>query len=126
MNHFVVFEDEGFRNLLPLVYWRCCWDLRVGYHSLLDRLLVGIGSDEVSFCCRRILQEVAAERLGRPVNQPVHGDRVMFIRKRVGRQSTSDQVNLIGQYQGDRPGTGGRRLGRAPRLNCAPHRSKMR
>ena len=83
MNHIVVFEDEGFRNLLPLVYWRCCWDLRAGYCSLLERLLTGLGSADVSFYCREILKEVCAERLGRPVNKPQHGDRVTFINGRL-------------------------------------------
>lgn len=83
MNRFVIFEDEGFRNLLPLVYWRCCWDLRAGYHSLLDRILVRTGSAEVSFFCRAILRDVAAERLGRPVNVVPDDDRMMFLNGRL-------------------------------------------
>jgi UDP-N-acetylglucosamine diphosphorylase/glucosamine-1-phosphate N-acetyltransferase len=83
MNHLVVFEDPGFRSLLPLVYWRCCWDLRIGYFSLLERLLDGLKVASVSFYCRELLQEVAAERLGRPVNRLPQADRVTFINGRL-------------------------------------------
>ncbi len=84
MTQVVIFEDQGYRNLLPLVYWRCCWDLRVGYHSLLERMLRGLGqSAEVSFFCREILKAVASERLGRPVNRAPRGERVVFLNGRL-------------------------------------------
>ena len=32
--HVVVFEDDAYRNLLPLVYWRATFELRCGRDSL--------------------------------------------------------------------------------------------
>lgn len=83
MTPVIVFEDEGFSNLLPLAYWRCCWELRVGYWSLLERLQAGLPAAEVSLYCRQILKDVTAERTGRPVNQVPAGDRVTFVNGRL-------------------------------------------
>ncbi|HSW44453.1 MAG TPA: putative sugar nucleotidyl transferase, partial [Phycisphaerae bacterium] len=101
MDQVVIFEDDGFRNLLPLVYWRCCWDLRVGYHSLLERLVSDLGAAETTFYCRTLLEEVAAERLNRPVNRSPAGEQVLFIN---GRLLLLEPVRVFQGVRGSSPG----------------------
>lgn len=64
----IIFEDDGWRNLLPLVYWRTCGELRTGYSSLIDHIRVAAASADLRLYCRPELAAVSAERLACPVN----------------------------------------------------------
>jgi UDP-N-acetylglucosamine diphosphorylase/glucosamine-1-phosphate N-acetyltransferase len=44
MADLIVFEDAGWRNLLPLTYWRAAFDLRCGTDSLLDKIERAVGT----------------------------------------------------------------------------------
>lgn len=74
MRKMILFEDDGFRNLLPLTYWRTAGELRCGYGSLYEHMLraaSGLATPvEIAVWCRRELAAVTTERLPVPVNQP--------------------------------------------------------
>ena len=73
----VVYEDGGWRRLLPLVHMRAVFQLRCGMGDLLSRvraLLPTRGSDgNLALICRRELAAVAAEQTGLPVNRAASG-----------------------------------------------------
>jgi len=96
----VVFEDGGFRDLLPLTYWRPTWALRVGYGSLLESMLPDGAFDGVQFACREVMADVVAERSGRPVNVPPAGERVLFLN---GRLLATAPVPLEAFFQAPAP-----------------------
>ena len=83
MQTLVVFEDAGYQDLLPLTYWRSTCELRTGYGSLLDHIRAAYPKAQVSLHCRPMLAEVAAERLGLPVNVAPRADRVLLLNGRL-------------------------------------------
>jgi UDP-N-acetylglucosamine diphosphorylase / glucose-1-phosphate thymidylyltransferase / UDP-N-acetylgalactosamine diphosphorylase / glucosamine-1-phosphate N-acetyltransferase / galactosamine-1-phosphate N-acetyltransferase len=79
----VVFEDEGFRHLLPLTYWRTCFELRVGYARLFDHIRSSVNPKEIVLSCRTSLSAIAADRFQLPVNEPPDCDAVLFVNGRL-------------------------------------------
>jgi len=58
----VVFEDEGFRDLLPLTYVRAAFELRCGCDALLDKILTAYPRTPHQLRVRSALQPLIAER----------------------------------------------------------------
>ena len=108
-SNIVIFEDEGFRNLLPLTYWRPTWALRVGYGSLLDHMLGFQATGSLSFYCRNWLADVVADRFHGPVNTVPQTDRVVFVNGRLLTEQPLDRDMLAAvpspsvQWVGDAP-----------------------
>lgn len=67
----VLFEDEGFENLLPLLYWRSVFELRIGRKIILDHLAQHLKLPIAGIWTRDWIAAVAAQRCGAPVNQPL-------------------------------------------------------
>lgn len=64
MSDLVVFEDSGFRELLPLTYWRATFELRCGMDSLLGKI-ERVCRNQAALCVRSELAEVVAARCKR-------------------------------------------------------------
>lgn len=73
----VLFEDDGFVDLLPLVFWRSVFELRVGRKILLDQAAQALGLSVGGVWTRDWLSRVAAQRCGAPANHPVDGRTVL-------------------------------------------------
>lgn len=73
----VLFEDEGFVNLLPLVLWRSVFELRVGRKLILDRTAQRAGMPVSGVWTRDWIANVAAQRCHAPANQPVRNGTVL-------------------------------------------------
>ena len=69
MLRLVLFEDEGYRNLLPLTYWRTCGELRTGYARLLDHARQVFRPACLQLLCRPELMAVTSARLAEAVNR---------------------------------------------------------
>ena len=80
----IVFEDPGFRNLLPLVYWRAVFELRCGRDSLLDKLRKVYPQAQISAWVRPELAELVTARLGLVVNSEIEpaGEDLLLINGR--------------------------------------------
>ncbi len=78
----LVFEDAGYRNLLPLVYSRCTFNLRCGFDNLLSKIETAVGRTAEALFVRNELAAVMAERQTRRVNQPSTGDDQFWINGR--------------------------------------------
>lgn len=73
----VVFEDAGYRNLLPLVYSRATFNLRCGFDNLLSKIERAQGRSASGLFVRETLVAAIAERQDRPVNvAPKDGHRL--------------------------------------------------
>lgn len=83
MQKIIVFEDAGYRDLLPLVYWRTAPELRVGFVSLWERIRRSFPDQNVELFCRPPWAQVAAERLQVPVNEKPRGEHVLLINGRL-------------------------------------------
>lgn len=68
MDRVIVFEDPGFRNLLPLVYWRAVFQLRCGRTDLLSKIVDQVGVADPVLFVRPELAQVVAEQVSFPVN----------------------------------------------------------
>lgn len=73
----VLFEDDGFANLLPMVFWRSVFELRFGRRILLDRAAQQLSLPVAGVWTRDWLTRVAAQRCGAPANQPLPGSAVL-------------------------------------------------
>jgi UDP-N-acetylglucosamine diphosphorylase/glucosamine-1-phosphate N-acetyltransferase len=73
----VLFEDEGFVDLLPVVFWRSVFELQVGRKIVLDRMAQQLGMPVAGVWTRDWLAPIAAQRCGAPANQPVRTGTVL-------------------------------------------------
>ena len=72
MDHqLVLFEDEGFVDLLPLTFWRSVFELQVGRKILMDRTSQQLGLALAGVWTRDWLARVSEQRCGAPANQGV-------------------------------------------------------
>lgn len=77
MPRIVLFEDEGFVNFLPLVFWRTIFELRIGRKILLDRTAQMLESPIAGVWTREWITAVAAQRCGAPANRAVEAGHVL-------------------------------------------------
>lgn len=73
----VFFEDAGYANLLPLVYWRHVCELRCGSRSLGQRACASLGAEAAGYWCRSELAPVVAERTHLPANEAVRAGELL-------------------------------------------------
>lgn len=59
----LIFEDAGYRDLLPLTWLRPACELRCGRLRLLDKILSAFDGRLARLCVREALAEVVAERI---------------------------------------------------------------
>lgn len=64
----VLYEDEGFRQFLPLLYWRSLFELRFGRDLLIDRAARTLEAPIAGLWTRDWIAKVAQQRCGAPVN----------------------------------------------------------
>lgn len=88
MRTLVIFEDDGFRQLLPLTYWRTCGELRTGYDSLVGHTLRRLNGgwaepQRTIIWCRPELAGIAAERFEHVNVRPETGERVLLLNSRL-------------------------------------------
>jgi UDP-N-acetylglucosamine diphosphorylase/glucosamine-1-phosphate N-acetyltransferase len=85
MKRVILFEDDGYRGLLPLLYWRTVGELLCGYCSLLKRHApAGIG-EVTDLWVRQELAAVSAQRHRLPVNEPIQpapSDEILLVNAR--------------------------------------------
>ncbi|MFA5863446.1 MAG: putative sugar nucleotidyl transferase [Phycisphaerae bacterium] len=74
MNRVIIFEDPGFKNLLPLVYWRAVFQLRCGRTDLLTKILDQLRISNPILFVRPELAEVVAEQVPHVVNPILKND----------------------------------------------------
>ncbi len=67
----VLFEDEGFVDLLPLVFWRSVFELQIGRKIVLDRTAQVLGLPVTGVWTRDWIAPVSAHRCGAPANRLV-------------------------------------------------------
>ena len=71
MKSLVLYEDEGFVDLLPLLFWRSLFELQVGRKVIVDRIAQGLGMSIAGVWTRDWIANVAAQRCGAPANYPL-------------------------------------------------------
>ncbi|HWL92786.1 MAG TPA: putative sugar nucleotidyl transferase [Phycisphaerae bacterium] len=79
----VLFEDQGYANLLPLVYSRATFNLRCGYTNLREKVEQAYGQKIDAMFVRPSIAAVMAERWKMPVNQVAADADQLWINGRV-------------------------------------------
>ena len=77
MKSVVLLEDEGFVDLLPLLYWRSLFELQVGRKVILDRIAQRLGMSVAGVWTRDWIAKVAAQRCGAPANKALSAPAVL-------------------------------------------------
>ncbi len=57
-----IFEDEGYKNLLPLVYTRPVFELRCGNHTILERIKQFYPGEEIALIVRDYIVQITKEK----------------------------------------------------------------
>jgi UDP-N-acetylglucosamine diphosphorylase/glucosamine-1-phosphate N-acetyltransferase len=99
----IVFEDAGFKNLLPLTYWRTTCELRTGYGRLVDFITAQTGVALGGLWCRDVLAEVTAGRFGVPVNQKGTGGALLVNGRLLPTTPVRPSPVPAVQWEGDVP-----------------------
>jgi UDP-N-acetylglucosamine diphosphorylase/glucosamine-1-phosphate N-acetyltransferase len=88
-----LFEDNGYRNLLPLVHTRPVYHLRCGIGPLANKIRQVYDPVNILYHCRPLLAKVLAEKLpGEKINQPA-ADSCLLINGRL--LATADLIDTI-------------------------------
>lgn len=76
----LIFETEGWINLTPVSYLRPVFELRCGYHSMLERIRTCLPDTEFGLWTRDYLAPMCRKKYGIPVNDPsyVSGEIVLI------------------------------------------------
>lgn len=83
MSVICLFEDAGYRNLLPLVYTKPVYELRCGILTLGERLLSFYPKHQVSLHCRDYLLSAVTERLNLPPPRVAAKEPTLFLNGRL-------------------------------------------
>lgn len=70
MTRLILFEDAGFANLLPIVYWRSVAELQCGRFNIAQRAQRDWSQPIAGAWTRDWIADVAGERLNLPINEP--------------------------------------------------------
>ena len=87
MSTIVVFEDSGYRKLLPLVYSRPVYELKCGMSTLREKISRRYPSLKTVLFCRSYLSDITANETGLSVNKTVKDD-CLFINGRILMKET--------------------------------------
>lgn len=97
----LVFEDAGYRNLLPLVYSRATFNLRCGFDNLLEKIETAQGRRAEALFVRPAIRDVMTERQTRRVNQPSTCDDQLWVNGRLLLRRQLDLPIGAAAWQGD-------------------------
>jgi UDP-N-acetylglucosamine diphosphorylase/glucosamine-1-phosphate N-acetyltransferase len=97
MSTVIVYEDAGFVNLLPLVYWRPVFDLRLGFDTLLDKVCRAWPHATVQLFVRDYLADVTAEVHGPIANRPVTEETLFLNGRLLAGQPFDVPLNTVVQ-----------------------------
>ncbi len=93
-----LFEDAGYRNLLPLVYTKAVYELRCGIFTLGERLILLYPESRAFLHCREYLLSTVTERLNLPPLQSPGSEPILFLNGRViSNQSLSRLIPPQGE-----------------------------
>lgn len=97
----LIFEDDGYKNLLPLVYSRATFNLRCGFDNLLAKIEAAVGLTTDALFVRKSLARVLAERQTRRINQPSTGDDQLWVNGRLLLRKGLDLTKDSAVWRGD-------------------------
>lgn len=78
-----IFEDERYKDLLPLVYCRPVYELRCGISSLLEKIARTYPGQRLALYCREYLADTLRERTPLQVNSLPADQDVLFLNGRL-------------------------------------------
>lgn len=97
----VIFEDYGYRNLLPLVYSRATFNLRCGFDNLLDKIETTMHLTANALFVRDEIAAVITERQRRAVNLVPPGNDQLWINGRLLLRQALDLPAGSAAWQGE-------------------------
>lgn len=78
-----LFEDNGYSNLLPLVYLRPIYDLTCGIYSLREKISSYLPKAQIYLHSRSYLQELVKKSYSNKISDQLESDTVLFINGRL-------------------------------------------
>ncbi|MCR4288957.1 MAG: putative sugar nucleotidyl transferase [Candidatus Scalindua sp.] len=97
MKNVCIFEDDSYKNFLPLAYNRPVYELRCGIYSFLERIVLQYPDTEINLFCRDYLKSLVAESYPYSVNKINNIDKdCLFIN---GRHLLSTHIAIDGKEE---------------------------
>ena len=97
MKSVCIFEDDSYKNFLPLVYNRPVYELRCGIYSFLERIILLYPDTEINLFCREYLEHLIAESYQHSVNKiKSNKEGCLFIN---GRLLLSAPISIVGEEE---------------------------
>ncbi|HOL21892.1 MAG TPA: putative sugar nucleotidyl transferase [bacterium] len=89
----LIYEDTGWRDLLPLTFIKCVFEIRCGYDSVLDKIRAVIPDGEIGLWVRDYIKPLMAKRYNLPVNDTsFFGDDLLVVN---GRWLPSSEGRIV-------------------------------
>jgi UDP-N-acetylglucosamine diphosphorylase/glucosamine-1-phosphate N-acetyltransferase len=102
MSAMVLFEDSGFANLLPALYWRSVFEVRCGRSTLGQNIEAVVGRQASGYWTRAWIAGVVQERTRVTLNSPVKsGDVLVNGRWSPDPSATFPDGPAVGMCDGD-------------------------
>ena len=92
MESIIIYEDEGYRKLLPLTYNRPVFDLRCGINTIREKIIREYNTKKIVLFCRDYLKETLLESDNNLLINQFTGESALIIN---GRLLTNGLKNKI-------------------------------
>ena len=93
----LIYEDEKWRNLTPMCFIKCVFELRCGFDSLLDKILVILPDGKKGFWVRAYMKNLIKKKFGLPVNdESFFKDDLLIVNGR-WLASPQDRIEVSGE-----------------------------
>ena len=90
----LIYEDEKWRDLLPLTFIKCVFEIRCGYDLLIDKIVAALPEGEKGLWVRDYIKGLTAKRHNMPVNDTSFFDEDILIVNGRWLPSPADRITL--------------------------------
>ncbi|MEJ5350079.1 MAG: GlmU family protein [Melioribacteraceae bacterium] len=92
----MLFEDNGFKNLLPLTFLRPVYELRCGILPLKQKFELYFPKSKFIFHCRPYLENILKEKYKKSIVNEFNGDSILFLNGRllINKELVNEIKNL--------------------------------
>ncbi|MCM8777589.1 MAG: hypothetical protein NC905_04945 [Candidatus Omnitrophica bacterium] len=90
----LIYEDEKWRDLLPLTFIKACFEIRCGYSMLIDKIMAVVPEGEKGLWVRDYIKPLVSKRYNLPTNDNAFfNDDIIFVNGR-WLPSLEDKISL--------------------------------
>ena len=97
MESIIIYEDEGYRKLLPLTYNRPVFDLRCGINTIREKIIREYNTKKIVLFCRDYLKETLLESDNNLLINQFTGESALIINGRLLANGLKNKIPPDGE-----------------------------